>query len=86
MIGKRATLEDIVLQEQPEPVSLTCYEHLDEEEPITTRPYKISLHCVDCSRMLRIAVRCTSGGIQALQSLLLQDIFIVCSPCALHQR
>uniref|UniRef100_A0AAU7E302 Protein E7 n=1 Tax=Mops bat papillomavirus TaxID=3141892 RepID=A0AAU7E302_9PAPI len=84
MIGKEATLREIVLEEQPEPVSLTCHETLDEEEPTT--PYKISVPCSDCPRMLRIAVQCTSGGIQILQTHLLRDIFLTCSPCAIKKR
>uniref|UniRef100_A0AAU7E3H7 Protein E7 n=1 Tax=Mops bat papillomavirus TaxID=3141892 RepID=A0AAU7E3H7_9PAPI len=86
MIGKAATLQEIVLQEDPpEPVSLTCHESLDEEEP-NVHPYKISVCCCACSRVLRIAVLCTSGGILALQTLLLRDLKIVCTRCALQQR
>uniref|UniRef100_A0AAU7E2C1 Protein E7 n=1 Tax=Mops bat papillomavirus TaxID=3141892 RepID=A0AAU7E2C1_9PAPI len=85
MIGKQATLQEIVLQEQPEPVSLNCHESLDEEE-LNTLPYKIDLHCLFCLRVLRIAVHCTSGGIRALQTLLLQDLHVVCTKCAKDRR
>uniref|UniRef100_A0AAU7E1Y0 Protein E7 n=1 Tax=Mops bat papillomavirus TaxID=3141892 RepID=A0AAU7E1Y0_9PAPI len=86
MIGKQATLQEIVLREEPpEPVSLTCNETLDEEE-LNVRPYKISVCCCACPRVLRIAVLCTPGGILALQNLLLRDLSIVCTCCALQRR
>uniref|UniRef100_A0AAU7E331 Protein E7 n=1 Tax=Mops bat papillomavirus TaxID=3141892 RepID=A0AAU7E331_9PAPI len=85
MIGKAPTLRDIVLQEQPEPVSLICHERLDEEEPIA-RPYKITLCCCYCPRMLRIAVRSTPGGILTLEDLLLRHIEFACTRCAKEQR
>uniref|UniRef100_A0AAU7E213 Protein E7 n=1 Tax=Mops bat papillomavirus TaxID=3141892 RepID=A0AAU7E213_9PAPI len=86
MIGQQATLNDIVLQEKPESVSLTCHEILDEEEP-NTQPYIITSRCGVCSRMLRIAVRGTSGGIQTLKYLLRDlEVSFVCTKCAIDQR
>uniref|UniRef100_A0AAU7E3Q7 Protein E7 n=1 Tax=Mops bat papillomavirus TaxID=3141892 RepID=A0AAU7E3Q7_9PAPI len=86
MIGKQATLQEIVLQEPPpEPVSLNCHETLDEEEP-NTLPYKIAVQCYFCLRVPRIVVHCTPGGIRALQDLLLRDLHVVCTKCALDRR
>lgn len=87
MIGKQPSLEQIALVESPpEPVSLTCHEVLDEEEP-QGDPYIISAPCVHCPRTLRIAVLGTSGGILTLQNLLTTlDVQICCAVCAKERR
>lgn len=84
MIGKEASLKDIVLlEEPPEPVSLICHEALEDEEEPQGDPYKISASCPYCPRKLRIVVLGTTGGIQTLQSLLTtSEVTFVCAVCA----
>ncbi|AJP70542.1 E7 [Canis familiaris papillomavirus 16] len=93
MIGKDATLKDIVLEEQPTPVDeLWCDEELaqsDEEEESgsqQTKPFKIQTYCGNCNRGIRIVVLCTSEGIRTLQGLLCCNTSLCCPGCAASYR
>ncbi|ATQ38120.1 E7 [Betapapillomavirus 2] len=87
MIGKQATLRDIVLEELVQPIDLHCHEELEEveeavveEEPEYT-PYKIIVNCGGCSVKLKLYVLATEPGIRAFQVSLLEDVKLVCPTC-----
>lgn len=86
MIGKQATIPDVVLeqlQELVQPTDLHCYEELTEEtaeEEQCLTPYKISVAC-SCGTRLRLFVLATDLGIRAQQELLLTEVQLVCPEC-----
>lgn len=88
MIGKQATLRDIVLEELVQPIDLHCHEELleeveeavVEEEPIYT-PYKIIVFCGGCDTRLKLYVLATDCGIRAFQASLLETVKLVCPTC-----
>ncbi|ACU27451.1 E7 [Canis familiaris papillomavirus 5] len=91
MIGKDATLRDIVLEEQPTPLDiLWCDEELtpsddEEEEPTSNQnlsPFRIQTHCGTCERGIRIVVLCTQEGIHCLETLLCNNTSFCCPVCA----
>ncbi|AEO16196.1 E7 [Canis familiaris papillomavirus 8] len=91
MIGKDATLRDIVLEEeQPCPVDdLYCDEELPpEEEEEAERelqsfaPYRIQAHCGHCERPIRLVVLSTRDGIISLEELLTSCLDLCCPDCA----
>ncbi|ABU86869.1 transforming protein [Canis familiaris papillomavirus 4] len=94
MIGKDATLKDIVLEEQPTPVDdLWCDEELtlsdEEEEPALNpnfKPFRIQTSCGTCDRGIRIVVLCTTEGIHALETLLCRNTSLCCPNCAATYR
>ena len=92
MIGKEATLPDIVLQEEfGQPIDLQCYENLPaevpaeqdtEEELIQGIPYKVSACCGGgCGSRLRVFVLATDRAIREFQSLLLEELQFLCPEC-----
>ncbi|AAO15008.1 E7 [Human papillomavirus type 92] len=87
MIGKQATIPDIVLdlQDLVQPIDLHCDEDLSEnqeEEPAPQRiDYKIVSSCGGCGIKLRIFASCTQFGIRTLQDLLLEEIALLCPDC-----
>lgn len=87
MIGKQATIPEIVLELQDlvQPIDLHCDEELDnqvEEEPAPQRiDYKIVSSCGGCGIKLRIFATCTEFGIRSLQDLLLDEIALLCPDC-----
>ena len=91
MIGKQATLCDIVLEELVLPIDLHCHEELPElpeeleesvveEEPEYT-PYKIVVKCGGCDAKLKLYVLATDTSIRDFQSLLLGELKLVCPSC-----
>lgn len=88
MIGKQATLRDIVLEELVQPIDLHCHEELleeveeavIEEEPEYT-PYKIIVNCGGCDTKLKLFVLATNFGIRAFQAALLENVRLVCPSC-----
>lgn len=85
MIGKQATIPDVVLelQELVQPTDLHCYEELTEEtaeEEQCLTPYKITVAC-SCGTRLRLFVLATDLGIRAQQELLLTEVQLVCPEC-----
>ncbi|ANW12190.1 E7 [Canis familiaris papillomavirus 18] len=95
MIGKDATLRDIVLEEQPTPVdNLWCDEELaqsddEEEEALTNqnlRPFRIQTSCGTCERGIKIVVLCTQEGIHCLETLLCRNTSLCCPTCAASFR
>lgn len=91
MIGKQATLRDIVLEELVQPIDLHCHEELPdlpedieasvvEEEPVYT-PYKIIVLCGGCEVRLKLYVWATDAGIRNLQDCLLGDVRLLCPTC-----
>ncbi|AEP82735.1 E7 [Canis familiaris papillomavirus 9] len=95
MIGKDATLRDIVLEEQPTPLdNLWCDEELapsdDEEEESppnqNLKPFRIQTYCGTCGRGIRIVVLCTQDGIHSLESLLCRNTSLCCPTCAATYR
>lgn len=87
MIGKQATIPDIMLdlQDLVQPIDLHCDEELSEnqeEEPVPQRiDYKIVSSCGGCGIKLRIFATCTQFGIRTLQDLLLEEIALLCPDC-----
>ena len=90
MIGKGATLKDIVLEEQPCPYDeLYCDEELPpedeeeaEQETQDIAPYRIQTLCGHCDRGIRLVVLSTPHGIRTLEDLLLSCIGVCCPECA----
>ncbi|AFU07676.1 E7 [Canis familiaris papillomavirus 14] len=91
MIGKGATLRDIVLEDQPCPVDdLYCDEELPadseeeeaEQETQYLAPYRIQAHCGNCERAIRLVVLSTQAGIRSLERLLLTCLDLCCPDCA----
>ena len=87
MIGKQATLRDIVLEELVQPIDLHCHEELEEveeavveEEPEYT-PYKIIVFCGGCDTKLKLYVLATDFGIRSFQASLLENVKLVCPTC-----
>ena len=91
MIGKQATLCDIVLEELVLPIDLHCNEELPdlpeevqesvaEEEPVYT-PYKIVVFCGGCDAKLKLYVLATDTSIRDFQTLLLGELKLVCPSC-----
>lgn len=87
MIGKEATIPDIVLELQQlvQPTAdLHCYEELSEEETEEEPrriPYKIVAPCCVCGSKLRLIVFATQVGIRAQENLLLGEVQLVCPNC-----
>ena len=84
MKGNQVTLQDVVLELEPLPVDLYCEEELPteleaEEEPV--KPYKVVAPCGCCDSRLRLYIFATNFGIRTLQSLLLEDINLLCPTC-----
>lgn len=96
MFGTHPTLQDIVLQEVPEAVTLYCDEELPpEEEPededqqvpavslqSATDTFKVQVYCPHCDDILCVAVHCSNESIRLLEQLLLQDLKFICRACA----
>lgn len=89
MIGKQATLCDIVLEELVLPIDLHCHEELPElpeeleeveEEPEYT-PYKIIVYCGGCDTKLKLHVLATLSGIRDFQASLLGPVKLLCPTC-----
>lgn len=86
MIGKEATIPDIVLELQQlvQPTDLHCYEELSEEETEEEPrriPYKIVAPCCFCDSKLRLVVLATHAGIRSQEELLLGEVQLVCANC-----
>lgn len=87
MIGKQATIPDIVLelQELVQPTAdLHCYEELTEEETEEESrhtPYKIVAACGLCGARLRLFVLATVFGIRTQQEILLGEVQLLCPEC-----
>nr|WJJ59314.1 MAG: E7 protein [Leptonychotes weddellii papillomavirus 10] len=89
MIGKEATLKDIVLEEQAVPLDpLWCEEQLpDEEEEVEVEqvpapnPFRVTALCGRCGRAVRLVVLATAPGVRGLEELLWRDLRILCPPC-----
>ncbi|ADZ74261.1 E7 [Zalophus californianus papillomavirus 1] len=89
MIGKEATLKDIVLEEQPTVADeLWCDEELppEEAEPDRRAPYKVHAYCGYCKRGVRLVIYSDTDSVQKLHRLLLGPFDIVCPPCAVRCR
>nr|WJJ59293.1 MAG: E7 protein [Leptonychotes weddellii papillomavirus 9] len=86
MHGEKATLHDIVLQEQPDAVDLKCYEQMppqEEERPGTvTYPYRVATDCGICKRTVRCVVLAEEGDVRTFQELLCGNFCFVCQSCA----
>ncbi|AEA35062.1 early protein E7 [Saimiri sciureus papillomavirus 2] len=94
MIGANPTLQDIILQELPEPVNLQCnedidYDKLDSNEDVTqnqstqsTGLYQVLSQCDTCDRDIKLLVRCTEEDVEDLYDLLTGTLQIVCPYCA----
>ena len=91
MIGKQATLCDIVLEELVLPIDLHCHEELPElpeeseesvveEEPEYT-PYKIVVYCGGCDTKLKLYILATLSGIRDFQTSLLGPVKLLCPTC-----
>lgn len=88
MIGKQATLRDIVLEELVQPIDLHCHEELTEEveeavveEEPDYSPYKIIVFCGGCDTKLKLYVLATDFGIRSFQASLLDNVKLVCPTC-----
>lgn len=86
MIGKEATIPEIVLelQELVQPTDLHCYEELSEEETEEEPrliPYKIVAPCCFCDSKLRLIVVATPFGIRSQEELLFEEVKLVCPGC-----
>lgn len=88
MIGKQATIPDIVLelQELVQPIDLYCHEESLETEEATEEelcyiPYKIVAPCVTCGAKLRLYLLATDHGIRTQQDLLLREVQLLCPVC-----
>lgn len=86
MHGDRPTINDIILTELPDPVSLLCDEHLEEEEEEQNADYTVYSYCGHCDLKLKIYVRATSEAIKALQQLLLGGLAVLCPSCGRLQQ
>nr|QNM72171.1 E7 [human papillomavirus 31] len=95
MRGETPTLQDYVLDLQPEATDLHCYEQLldssDEEDVIDspagqaepdTSNYNIVTFCCQCESTLRLCVQSTQVDIRILQELLMGSFGIVCPNCS----
>nr|ABR08467.1 E7 protein [human papillomavirus 31] len=95
MRGNTPTLQDYVLDLQPEATDLYCYEQLpdssDEEDVIDspagqakpdTSNYNIVTFCCQCESTLRLCVQSTQVDIRILQELLMGSFGIVCPNCS----
>lgn len=81
MIGKEATLKDIVLAQ-------LSYETETEEEaePVARDFYRVVTVCEVCSRRLKLVLLASSEGIRGFHTLLLGHLGLVCAPCSSHVR
>ncbi|ACC99409.1 E7 [Macaca fascicularis papillomavirus 9] len=98
MIGPKATLQDIVLELEPEVVDLMCHEELDSSEdededaihhqyydvtPVEQgSQYRIVCDCYSCGNTLRLVVHSTEADVRVLEDLLMGTLEIVCPRCA----
>ncbi|ACK76235.1 E7 [Erinaceus europaeus papillomavirus 1] len=81
MIGKEATLKDIVL------VQLGNETETEEEAESATRDfYRVVTVCEVCSRRLKLVLQASSEGIRGFHRLLLDHLGLVCGPCSSHVR
>ena len=91
MIGKEVTLQDIVLelnelQPEVQPVDLFCEEELPteqdtaEEEPEKV-PFKVVAPCGCCGARLRLFLFATNLGIHTFETLLLEEVSLLCPTC-----
>ncbi|ASH99070.1 E7 [Ailuropoda melanoleuca papillomavirus 4] len=88
MIGKQATLCDIVLTEQAEAVDLLCYEQMpsDEEEEQEHRDfYRVAIDCATCKNRLHFVCAANGEDILKLEELLFTLGFL-CSSCVKTNR
>ncbi|AEA35048.1 early protein E7 [Papio hamadryas papillomavirus 1] len=99
MIGPHPTLADIVLELEPEPVDLRCYEQLDssdDEDEIDhhqqqARPvhqedgecFRILSDCHICQNTVSLVVYSTHDDLHVLEDLLMGNLEIVCPNCAI---
>ena len=88
MIGNQVTIQDIVLELEPYPIDLFCEEEelpteqdIDAEEESQKIPYKVVAPCGCCDSRLRLYIFATNLGIRTFQSLLLEDINLLCPTC-----
>lgn len=90
MIGKQATLQDILLEEVPENIILTCDEQLPSEEELEEEQvqhsdsdtFKVQVYCPHCDEIVLLAVHCSGETIRRLEQLLLCDLRFLCPLCA----
>lgn len=88
MIGQQVTLQDILLEELPEPISLLCdeqlpsEEELEQEEQVQCDTYRVQVLCPHCDEILCVAIHCSQDTVRRLEQLLLQDLRFVCRQCA----
>nr|WAB54082.1 E7 [human papillomavirus 89] len=96
MHGRTPTIQDIVLEELPEPISLQCEEEMldssDEEDARdcvheqlaeqAQQAFRVVTTCGVCYCAVRLVVLCDDAHLRQLQQLLLDDLSIVCPGCA----
>lgn len=88
MRGERATLSDIVLQEEPELVNLYCDEEMLEEEEeeeqvqIILDPFRMRVQCGLCDQRIQFYIAANQDSIRQFQTLLLGSLRIICRDCA----
>lgn len=98
MHGRTPTIQDIVLEERPEPISLQCEEEMldssDEEDARdcmheqqqlaerAQQAFRVVTTCGVCYRAVRLVVLSDDVHLRHLQQLLLNDLSIVCPGCA----
>nr|ACV53990.1 E7 protein [human papillomavirus 35]AEI61367.1 early protein E7 [human papillomavirus 35]AEI61407.1 early protein E7 [human papillomavirus 35]QJD31910.1 E7 [human papillomavirus 35]QJD31918.1 E7 [human papillomavirus 35] len=96
MHGEITTLQDYVLDLEPEATDLHCYEQLcdssEEEEDTIDGPagqakpdtsnYNIVTSCCKCKATLRLCVQSTHIDIRKLEDLLMGTFGIVCPGCS----
>ena len=90
MVGNEVTLQDIVLELEPQAIDLFCYEEelpteqdpssAEEPDPVKI-PYKVVAPCGCCGSRLRLCLLATISGIRTLETLLLEEINLLCPPC-----
>lgn len=86
MRGNQVTLKDIVLERSEPPVDLYCEEELPteqdtaEEEPEKV-PFKVVAPCGCCGARLRLFLCATNLGIHTFETLLLEEVSLLCPTC-----
>ena len=87
MIGNQVTIQDIVLELEPYPIDLFCEEEelpteqdTSEEEPEKV-PFKVVAPCGCCGARLRLFLCATNLGIHTFETLLLEELSLLCPTC-----
>ena len=87
MVGNEVTLQDIVLELEPQAIDLFCYEEelpteqdTAEEEPEKV-PFKVVAPCGCCGARLRLFLCATKLGIHTFETLLLEEVSLLCPTC-----